>query len=384
MTTFNYNFRYFITRLYQPGSTPNPVIAELPFTGVNFTQQLNSAGTFQGHVLLSGLNATSMNLYDSTTPGLSILWIVYSDSEEGYNLPVWSGVIWQRDYNSTTQSLSISAQEMISLYNRRRISVTKNYTSPPKDPTYIAKDLLQYAESKTHGNTGLQYASVPSSGVLTTKTYNGYELKSVNQAIKDLSQNYFDYKISPEIDSNGNLINKFYMGCPLGQIYQATNPLCNVLQLPGNIIEYNFPEDAGSAANVLYGLGTGYNNSKIIVTATSTDYITSGSWPLLEDTASYNDIPDTNLVKDLTLGQLKATAYPPTTVQVVLSPYVDPVYPIYNIGDEIRLDIKDDYFPNGLTGLVLRIVGISVNPGENGPARVTLTLTRQLTQGTVS
>jgi hypothetical protein len=52
--------------------------------------------------------------------------------------------------------------------------------------------------------------------------------------------------------------------------------------------------------------------------------------------------------------------------------------------DEIRVDIQDDYFPGGLNGLILRIVGISVNPGETWPARITLTLTRQLTAGTVS
>ena len=66
-----------------------------------------------------------------------------------------------------------------------------------------------------------------------------------------------------------------------------------------------------------------------------------------------------------------------------MPPYVDPYYPQYNIGDEVRLDIVDDYFPAGLS-IVLRIVAISVNPGENGPSRVTLTLTRQIAAGSVS
>jgi hypothetical protein len=55
-------------------TAPNRIISELPFTGVNFTSQLNSVGTFQGHVLLSGLNATSGNAFDGTLPAKTILW----------------------------------------------------------------------------------------------------------------------------------------------------------------------------------------------------------------------------------------------------------------------------------------------------------------------
>ena len=106
-------------------------------------------------------------------------------------------------------------------------------------------------------------------------------------------------------------------------------------------------------------------------------------FPLLEDSANYIDIGDINLLKSVTLGQLNAVSYPPTTVEVIIPTYVDPYFGTYSIGDEVRLDIVDDYFPAGVS-LVLRIVAMSVNPGENGPSRVTLTLTRQLAAGSVS
>jgi len=44
-TTYRYLFADLLT---------NSIIAELPLTGVAFGSQLNQAGTFQGHVLLSG------------------------------------------------------------------------------------------------------------------------------------------------------------------------------------------------------------------------------------------------------------------------------------------------------------------------------------------
>jgi hypothetical protein len=241
---------------------------------------------------------------------------------------------------------------------------------------------MKYAEALPHGKTGLTY-NTNTSIYNTKKLYEGYELKSVYQSIKDLASNFFDFKIAPLV-SGGDLINRFYLGDPLGTVYSASNLSAPVFQFPANLVEYKFPEDATGAANKLYGLGYGANNTKILATAIDPDKITTGDWPLLEDTANYTDIGDLQLLKDLTLGQLNAISYPPTTIEVVIPPYVDPIFTSYNIGDQVRMDIKDDYFPSGLNGEILRIMAISVSPGENGPSRVTLTLTRLLAAGTVT
>lgn len=381
-------FRYVTTNLWQSGSTANPIISELPFTGVNFTSQLNSVGTFQGHVLLSGINAESSNAYEGTTPGKTILWVLYTDPVTYASVPVWSGVIWAREYDSSTQTLGISAQEMMSLYNRRRISNTKNYSNTNYDPTYIAQQLMQYAEGLTHGKTGLDTTLfVDSTPFVTKKKYNNYELKSVYQAVKDLAAQYFDFAIKP-MAVGGVLKNYLHLKYPLGSTYSTTDPYATVFEFPGNLIEYKFPEDASSAANKLYGLGYGNNETQYVATAIDPDKITTGDWPLLEDTANYTDIGELQLLKDLTLGQLNATSYPPTTIELVIPPYIEPIYTSYNVGDQIRLSIKDDYFPNGINfgndNDPLRIVAISVAPGEEGPSRVTITCTRPLAAGTVS
>lgn len=375
-------FRYVTTNIYQPGATRNDILAELPFTDVNFTNQLNSVGTFSGHVLLSGLNSNELNAYDGTIPGKTILWVLYSDPVTLDTQPVWSGVIWAREYDSASQTLSITAQEMMSLYGRRRISTTKDYSASFYDPAYIAYNLMQYAEGLTNGNTGLTYNSI-TTPYATKKKYENYELKSVYQAVKDLAAEFFDFTIKPKINVNGKLYNEFTLGDPLGNTYSSSNPNAFVLDFPGNLVSYNFPEDASQAANKLYGLGYGANNKKIIAIAIDPTKITgSATWPLLEDTANYIDIGDNQLLKDVTLGQLNATSYPPTTIEAVIPPYVDPYYPEYSVGDQVRLSIRDSYFPSGLN-LTMRIMAISVNPGENGPSRITLTLTRELAAGIV-
>lgn len=450
-------FRYVTTRVFQNGASANQIIAELPLTGVSYTSQLNSVGTFQGHLLLSGENADIYNAYEGTIPGKTILWVLYTNSVTNTSYPVWSGVIWAREYDGATQTLSLSAQEMLSLYNKRLISTTKDYSVNPSDPlgydpTYIAQELFDYAEGLNHGLTGLNTTLfVDSTAFRTKKLYEGYQLKSVYQAVKDLAANFFDFAIRPLVVGD-SLVNYLHLSYPLGSVYSATNPFELVFSFPGNLVDYRYPEDASAANNVLYGLGYGNNDSKVIAiakdpskigtytitnavgngttitftsankfvagqevlitgispsqyngtyevaTATTTSftalgiatgsYVSGGvaksSWPLLESTANYTDIGELQLLKDLTLGQLEATSYPPTTIEIVIPTYIDPIYTSYNVGDQVRVDIKDDYFPSGLTGEVLRIIAISVQPGENGPSRVTLTLSKLLAAGEVN
>ena len=54
--------------------------------------------------------------------------------------------------------------------------------------------------------------------------------------------------------------------------------------------------------------------------------------------------------------------------------YQTPEFGTYSIGDDVRVVITDNRFPTTLDS-VYRLVGLNVQPGENGPERVTLTLT---------
>lgn len=389
MTVYINSYRYVMTRLYQSGSTPNPVIAELPFTNVNFTQQLNSIGTFSGSLLLSGFPTNNYNVDDATRPGWAALYIIHNTEI------VWAGIIWSREYDSESQTLKVTAREILSYFERRRIIDVKTYVS--KDPQFIAKDLLTYAQGKSHGNIGLVVDSYTASAYSTSRTFQAYEYKGVYQAIKDLSNGCFDFRTYGKLDpTSGNIQPHFQMGSPIvGKGYNAANKTSINFQFPGNLVSYRFPEDGIGAANTLYGLGYGANNVRVIATAIDPAKIQgSGDWPLLEDTVNYLDVGDAQLVRDLTLGKLNAISYPPITCQVVLPTYVDPFYAPnpdyasatnygYMIGDIARLSIQDDRFPGGFD-YNYTIVAVDVEPGENGPDRVTVTLTQPLASGTVS
>jgi hypothetical protein len=343
----------------------NSILAELPLTGVSFNQQLNQAGTFQGHILLSGLNAYKFNVANGTIPGRTA---IYVDSD---GVLIWGGIIWGRDYNSTAQTLNITAREFESYFERRVITSDAVFTNV--DQLTVAQSLFNTAQAATNGNIGV-IVPTNTSGVLVSRTYYGYELKPVYGAVQDLSRalNGFDFYI--DVSYVGGVPTKtLQMGYPrLGTVYNASNASALVFELPAaNIVEYTYPEDGSIVANTIRTIGAGSNEGKLIGYAQDATKISSG-WPLLEDQVNYTDINNATLLAQLATGQVSAVSYPPVTMTVVVPADVTPDFTTYNIGDDARVIITDERFPTTLDQ-VWRIVGLNVQPGEDGPERVTIT-----------
>jgi len=342
--------------------------AEIPVTGVALTRQINSAGTATFNVLISDVISDSYNIVNSTTPGRTQVWI----DRDG--VLVFGGILWARSYKSSNQHLEMTVQEFESYLGHRMITTTQVFNNV--DVFTIVQTLVNQMQSATGGNIGIV---VPTNlaGVTATKTYYSYELRSVLAAIQDLSKsnNSFDFAITYAYDGGGVPVKTLALGSPrLGTVYSSTNAKAPVFEFPaGNVVEYEYPEDGTLLANTVYAVGAGSNEGKIIATSTDTSKVTAG-WPLLEATGNYSDIADTTLLGNLSAGQLKAVSVPPVTLKMVVNPSTDPVYGSYTLGDDCRIRILDDRFPNGLD-TTYRIMAISLQAGENGPERATLTLT---------
>lgn len=359
-TTYRYLFANLLT---------NEIIAELPLTGVTFTQQLNQAGTLQGHLLLSGMQTPQFNVNDSTIPAKTALYV------DRNGILVWGGVIWGRTYNSQSQTLSINAREFESYFERRRITQTVAFNNI--DQLVIARTLIDNAQAAPYGDIGV-ITGAETSGILVDRVYYYYELKGVYPAIQDLSraQDGFDFNIEVSYDPiTEEPIKTLTLGYPRsGVVYDVNDPAAFVFIFPaGNIVEYEYPEDGPIAANTVYALGAGSNDGKLIEVAQDTTKFADG-WALLEEQANYSDVTDATLLQQLATGQVNAVSYPPTVIKIIVPAYVTPEFGTYEIGDDARLIITDERFPNTLDE-VYRIVALSVQPGEDGPERVTITLT---------
>ena len=368
-TTYRYLFADLLT---------NTIIAELSLTGVSFGSQLNQAGTFQGHILLSGIDTVGFNVANSTIPAKCAIYV----DRDG--VLVWGGIILGRSYQSSNQVLSITAREFESYFEKRRITSDQIFSNV--DQLTITQNLISLAQGVPYGNIGVQ-VGVETSGVLVSRNYYGYEKKTYYSALQDLSraENGFDFNIDVAYDGSGAPSKSLSLGYPrLGTVYSATDPEALLFEFPaGNVVEYEYPEDGSLVANTLYALGAGSNEGKLEATHQDTTFLNAG-WALYEEQANYSDVTDAAYLAQLAEGQVNAVNYPPTVIKIVAPAYVNPVFGTYGIGDDARLRITDERFPSTGVGTaiqagldeVYRIVGIEVQPGESGPERVTLTLTQ--------
>lgn len=367
-TTYRYLFADLLT---------NTIIGELPLTGVSFGSQLNQAGTFQGHLLLSGIDTTGFNVANSTIPARCAVYV------DRNGVLVWGGIVWSRSYQSSSQVLSLQAREFESYFEKRRITSEQVFNNV--DQLSITQNLISAAQGVPFGNIGVQ-VGVETSGVLVSRIYYDYEKKTYYSALQDLSraENGFDFNIDVFYDGSGAPTKALNLGFPrIGTPYSATNPSAFLFEFPaGNVVEYEYPEDGSIVANTIYALGAGSNEGKLSATFQDTATLNTG-YALFEEQANYSDVTDAAYLAELAEGQVKAVAIAPTIIKLVVPAFVVPTFGSYAIGDSVRLRITDERFP--ATGIgtavqagldsIYRIVGIEVKPGEDGPERVTLTLT---------
>ena len=358
----------------------NNILAELPLTNVSFTQALNTPGSFQGTILGSDVREGGYDIAGSTIPARTAIYV----DRDG--VLIWGGILWLRTWDSDTQHFSFQAREFGSYFERRRI--TSDFMGGDQalaylneDQLFVAQDLMNIAQSQAGGDIGI---IVPNnvSGIDVTRVYYAYEFKDVWDAIKDLSnqQDGFDFNIDVAYDVNLNPSKYAQTAYPQrGTPFDPTNPAALTFEFPGNIVAYEWPDDGSVVANEMYGIGPQSNEAKIIATAAAPIDQSAAGYPLLEDTVSYTDQYDPDLLYQQTLGEVTAKQIPVVTPKIVVPAYADPVLGSYKTGDEILLRITDDRFPNNGAGFglsqIFRIVALSVQPGEDGPERVTLTLT---------
>lgn len=351
----------------------NDILAEMPLTGVTFAQVLNSPGSFSGSILGSDVREAGYDIVGSTQPARTAIYV----DRDG--VLIWGGILWVRSWDTDSQHFTFQAREFGSYYEHRRITETLVYDAV--DQLTIAQDIMTRAAEAIGGDIGIV---IPSnvSGVDVTRVYYDYELKDVWGAIKDLSnqQNGFDFNVDVAYDAFLEPRKYAHTDYPYrGTRYVDTDPAALVFEFPGNIVMYEWPDDGSGVTNTMYGIGPNSNEAKIRAVADAPTNQIAAGYPLLEDTVSYTDQYDPDILYQQTLGAVTAKQVPVTTPKVVIPAYAEPVLGSYKTGDECLIRITDDRFPNNGSGyglaVVKRIVAISVEPGEDGPERVTLTLT---------
>lgn len=367
----------------------NAILAELPLREVSFSQDLNSAGSFHGILPLGDPRLASLDPAGSTQPGRTALYV---DRDGAL---VWGGIIWTRRYtvhrgrghelaSKTSSDVSgghvrshafeLEGTEFFSYFGRRLISDSLAYSNT--DPLVIVRNLLTYAAGKTGGDIGINLDSTLS-GLSITRTYDGFAMTPIDQAINLLSSETpgFDFGIDCQYDANGTPQKYLHLGYPRrGQIAAQTG---HVFDFPGNISDYVWPEDATSMAVTIINTGAGNNVSQLQSTASAPGLLDAG-YPLLESTRAYADVSLQATLDSRTQAELLIRDNPVVIPELQVRADREPFLGSYITGDDVRVRIAGDpRFPSksdGSPGLdsFYRLTGITVRPPDIFPEMVTL------------
>ena len=430
-----------------PASTANPFryfaydflhgrfLGELPFRGVQFSKQLNSAGSLSASLDLRDPRLLALDPLGMTSPNRTMIVV----DREG--APIWAGISQSRKWDvdsspdGTTGVLGLQYVEPWA-YFTQRVQAT-DYSSPPysginglsepmplwpQTPWFaplIACQVVGDALGRSDGSL-MPYGN-PMGGI--TIVFNG-QTPSASQAYGPLvspaywlAQNYpypslqtiesivtqlagmglgvgFDHALEVGY-SNGpksTLVATWAVEWPWRGYSARVDPdgdfdvddvedtICPVVDF-ATVRKYGFPETGDQTANQVYEVGGG---GAIWVDANVAPW--EQGYPLLERVMSRSSVQSQYIMEVLALNgtsDLTLLSYAPTTPTVTLSGG-DVNLPLgsYTTGTPIRVKIPargsdgqvfDPRFPAGMDR-IWRITGYTVAPADQGDSTVTLNL----------
>jgi hypothetical protein len=153
-----------------------------------------------------------------------------------------------------------------------------------------------------------------------------------------------------------------------------------VYETGANILSFTFPSDATRMATRSYAKGEGSELGSLIAVAEST-YSYDDGWPVLEHDEAYSNVVDVDTLQAHADADRYAARLPAALPTLVVAGdgrdrYGNRVYPeigSYGVGDQARVILQDLFFADGIS-FTARILGIDIDPGDDGVETVTLTM----------
>jgi hypothetical protein len=399
-------------------TSPYTVVGELQFTDVRWSLALNESGSFSGTINIADPRTltnvgTAYAGYNSsleyiTQPGRVGLYVEYN------NVPVWGGIIWTREWDAISQTLTVSAKTYDSWFEHRTVKDYKGDSGALVfDETNdqfevmtgvngvldnVDSTLLVFKDGTTvSGDIGIDYDTSALSGVNLSGQYvvYDYEHKTVMQVLSDLYQQStsedvvtgqpiqlgFDWFVEVYYDTTGALRRTYRQYYPRKGNNDKTSASLPTLDFPGTALSYNWPEDGASMATVVHGIGPGSGDGVYTVQQTAdVDYIVA-DYPVLEAVESFTQIGAVEVVDSLTQAKANALSVPLVTPSFTWNPgwahtndisvesTTGPALGEFDVGDLFRIRLLDPRFPNGAE-YYLRLTRFEVSVGDNNNAHM--------------
>lgn len=352
------------------------VLEELPLTGVRWGKRLNDAGAMSGRWQLGP--AEHRDAYALTTPTKTALFAVRD------SVPQWGGIVWTRAYDSESEAVSIQAGDFWSYFDHRKVVpflstfpgdtgfVAKQaVTFTAVEQNEIARQLVTLAQAHTGGDIGIELDTTIS-GTLRDRTYSGYELTDVGEALRLLAnvEGGPDVMFDVGQGTGGRPRRVLRVGDPM--LGQQGSP--HVWEVGGNVLTYTWPSDGTRMATRTYGVGDGIEEAALVAFAENFDLYGQG-WPLLEAETGYTTVTDPSTLNAHARADLAAATLPVVLPALKVRGDMPPFLGQFGVGDDGRLIIAaGDRFHRGGLDARMRVVQMDVEPETSEGEQVTLTM----------
>lgn len=357
------------------------VLAELPLSGVQYSVELNGAGTLRAFLPING-ETLPIGPYAATQPGRTVVYV----DRDGVIMGAY--ILWTRE--ATDGGINIAGSELISYLGRRLITTTlstditqiTNTAYVPDgqrlyaDQRFLIWSLCRWAFAQAGGDIGIDINPLSAdgaTGVTRTVTYPGWELHNLLDAIGDLASadSGFDYGIEVGYTPGANgLPPARYRRARVWYPQRGVDTSVSGLSFykggsAGSILDYDWPEDGTALATAEAATGAGSGAATLTSYQTNPDLIAAG-YPLLEGATAYQSITDQATLDSLAQAAVDASGSASTAPTFTVAADADPLLGTYGLGDSAMFSIDPDIrFPSGYSG-ELRIVSIAVT-AQSGP-----------------
>ncbi|SDZ59077.1 hypothetical protein SAMN05216215_11205 [Saccharopolyspora shandongensis] len=352
----------------------NTLLEEIPLSGVRFNKPLNSSGTFRATWKLDE-RSTYLDPYDLTMPTRRVIY-AFRDSR-----PMWGGVIWSRTYKSESGTVDIGAGEFWSYFDHRKVlpvlpSTLDLSTVAALSTTYdnveqneIARQLIAQAQAHTGGDIGIEF-DTSTSNTLRDRTYNGYDLTDVGEALRNLTN----------VDGGPDMVFDVLptdSGAPrrilrIGTPWLGQQGSSHVWELGGNAIRYTWPTDGTRMASRAFATGEGVDLGTPIAVYEQPERYEQG-FPVLELENNYSGAETEATLDGHAEADQQAARMPVVLPTIEVRGDIPPTAADINRGDDGWLVVPPDRFHrNGFEGPV-RVIDMEFAPSADAE-RVTLTL----------
>jgi hypothetical protein len=312
------------------------LLEELPLDCQSFGQQISAAGTLTGTLTLGDITG---NWRGATIPKRTAPIVMRGDQI------AWGGWITKRRPTNGGSSAEITAETLEGWLAKQEIQADLTFTNT--DVFTIVRGIIAHVAAQAGGNMRID-TDTNLAGYTQTVTYLGKDSTKAGDAISKLAEVSPGFEYTIRWQRTGSVFTPYMTLASPGL---STGLDAIVLEYPGNLIDYDYPEDGTAAPNVLTGVGADSGGTPLLARVEDSTGELAAGVPRLPGQQQMKDETDLTRLTARTTTALRAGLVDYVVPTAVLRGDADPHFGDFPLGIAARLRATSLYHPAGTNGV---------------------------------